>query len=768
MEQDTDDSNVGTWDLEPDEDAQGTAMTPMHEEFQSDERTGIAQSPTTAPASDESVQFAKIPTPTAFTPHEAPQPSRLPPKNAPRPSNPGSLPPAVMPPRSAMIGTPAPPGVAPALPPMRPPSGTAPVLGNQAFSPQGPPVVVTGGPPPPRPAELQTTSPMLAPLKVATPSTAAPPPKPSVPPSVQQAPQPPTAQAPSMFASTPPPSVPPPPHAMSSFGAGSASGPLSGVAPPNANPPQPSTLMGFQPVPGPQGPPTGPSFAPPASGYTPSPGPVQGAGNPFHVVRSRAYSFTLDARGLPVELGSGRFAKAYLGEERWLESKTDFRREIVIKILQKGVSDEDHMRFQMEKELLERVQGHPNVVELLASGEGDDSFLPPSIRDKVEPEFMILERLEMSLEERLKGSRSKGQKDDLLAANMTERVFRVLDYVIPIASAIEYAHLVRNICHRDLKPANVLVKLPDPNLRGSALQVRLADFNVAKLNDEEVNFGMTQMRTAVPGTLFFQSPEQETNIIELLVNVQQGSPEVEYFEDFYIQIAKNDSFSLFNRGEQYAVVYADRARKRLVLAKPYRDVTETNVRARIQKAVGRPADIYSLGAMLYYLISGAYANPKTLYDAFHKFVEYEKADENNTIESYLQHEYGVIQSLRTPRQDGTEVAPADRFFSYKHYLDGNGDLIDGNIMLVIAKCMIRNKPDSYCQPHDLETRGISDLVQDLIGLYSVYGMHASARPTNLVARGNVRRNLLKMRLDRVGEGFRRILHAVRRLFSRSR
>jgi hypothetical protein len=114
------------------------------------------------------------------------------------------------------------------------------------------------------------------------------------------------------------------------------------------------------------------------------------------------------------------------------------------------------------------------------------------------------------------------------------------------------------------------------------------------------------------------------------------------------------------------------------------------------------------------------------------------------------------------------VAPADRFFSYKHYLDGNGDLIDGNVMLIIAKCMIRNKPDSYCQPHDLETRGISDLVADLIGLYSTYGMHAAARPTNLVARGNVKRNLLKMRLDRVGERFHRLWLAVRRLFSRSK
>jgi serine/threonine protein kinase len=489
-----------------------------------------------------------------------------------------------------------------------------------------------------------------------------------------------------------------------------------------------------------------------------------------HVVRSRAYSFVIDARGNPIELGSGRFAKAYLGEERWLESKTDFRREVVIKVLQRGVSDDDRLRFQIEKELLERVQGHPTIITLYASGESEDpSFIPASIREKVENDFMILERMHLSLEERLKGSRTKGKREDLLACDVHERIFRVLDYMIPIASAIEYAHLNRSISHRDIKPANILLRLPDESLRGSTLEVRVADFNVAKLADDDVTFEMTRLQS-VPGTLFFQSPEQETNIIELLVNTQQNSTEVEYFEDFYIQIEKNDAFSLFNRSAQYEIVYADRQRKRIVLSRPYIEAGEQNVRARVQKSVGRPADIYSLGALFYYLASGAYGNPKSLYDALHKFIEYEGTDAKNTIEDYLAHEYSVIDSMRAPKAgtEGVEVAPADRFFSYKQYLDGNGELIDPRVMKIIAKCMIRNKPDSYCQAHDIETRGISDLVADLIELYSIYGFHPAARPAQLARSRGAGARPRWRGLGRVSLGIGRLWATVRRLFQRRR
>src|SRR6188508_630508 len=455
-----------------------------------------------------------------------------------------------------------------------------------------------------------------------------------------------------------------------------------------------------------------------------------------YVSRSRVYAFVVDETGNPIELGSGRFAKAYLGEERWVESKTTLRRPVALKCLQRGVTGEDQMRFQMEKEILERVQGHPNIVELLGSGEGDSAgFIPPAIRDRVENDFMILELLDMSLEERLKGARQKRRRDDLLAVPLRERIFRVLEYIVPVATAVEFAHLVRDTCHRDIKPANILVKLPDPNLRGSQMKIKLADFNVGKVADPDLDVSMTRFQ-AVPGTLYFQSPEQETNTFELLVNVTQGSPEVEFFEDFYIDIYENDNFSLFNRNEMYAIAAADRTRKKILLNRPFAEPSEINVRGRVVKSVGRPADIYSLGAVFYYLISGAYANPKNLFDAFRKFVEYEKRDENNSIAAYIEHEYRTIQNMRAPKADGgqgaPELAPEDRFFSYKHYLDGNGELIDPMIMMIIAKAMIRNKPDSYCLSYDLRTTGISAMVHDLLSLYIQYGIDPSAR----IAYGN--------------------------------
>ena len=412
----------------------------------------------------------------------------------------------------------------------------------------------------------------------------------------------------------------------------------------------------------------------------------------FHVVRSRAYSFVLDQRGLPIESARAGSRRRSSARSAGSSRRPTSAAQVVIKILQKGVSDEDHLRFQMEKELLERVQGHPNIVTLFASGEGEDpEFVPAPIREQVESEFVILERMEMSLEERLKGSRGKAKKEDLLALDMRERVFRVLDYIIPVASA----RRVRPPRPERVPPRHQAGEHPHPasptrTCAARSLEVRLADFNVAKLHDTEIDFGDdARERSSVPGTQFFQSPEQETNVLELLVNTQQGSPEVEFFEDFYIHIAKNDTFSLFNR-ERVVPDPLRGPREEAPRSRPALPRHERDQRAREGAEERRPPGGHLLARrpLLLFRSPARSGTRRRSTTPSTRSSSTSGPTRSNTIEAYLEHEYAVIRQLAAPKPtegEGVEVAPANRFFSYKHYLDGNGDLIDPFVMKIIAQ-----------------------------------------------------------------------------------
>jgi len=78
----------------------------------------------------------------------------------------------------------------------------------------------------------------------------------------------------------------------------------------------------------------------------------------------------------------------------------------------------------------------------------------------------------MSLEERLKGARQKRRRDDLLAVPLREAHLpraRVIIRSRPRSSSLTSCatRVTANI-----KPANILVKLPDPNLRGAQMKTQ--------------------------------------------------------------------------------------------------------------------------------------------------------------------------------------------------------------------------------------------------------------------------------------------------------
>ena len=321
------------------------------------------------------------------------------------------------------------------------------------------------------------------------------------------------------------------------------------------------------------------------------------------------------------------------------------------------------MRFQMEKEILERVQGHPNIVELLALGRvaRTPSFIPPAMRDRVENDFMILELLDMSLEERLKGTRNRGARDDLLA--------------LPTArAAVPRARLPGAGGHARSStptwcatPATATSSRPTSwsscptrNLRGShaAGEAGRLQHRQGRATPRSTS-SMTPLPGASPARSTSRAPSRRPTPSSCWSTSQQGSHEVEYFEDFYIDICENDTFSLFNRPEHYPIVGADRARKRLILATPFAEPSETNVRAKMIKAsAGRRTSIRWARCSTTW--SAAPTRTRSRCTTRSASSSSTSARTRTTpIAAYIEHEYSIIQNLRAPKNDG-RTSPRSR------------------------------------------------------------------------------------------------------------
>ena len=175
----------------------------------------------------------------------------------------------------------------------------------------------------------------------------------------------------------------------------------------------------------------------------------------------------------------------------------------------------------------------------------------------------------MSLEERLKGARQKRRRDDLLAVPLRERIFRVLEYMIPVATRGR----VRAPRARHLPPRHQAGEHPRQAARSEP--ARLADEGQARRLQRRQGRrrGPRRLDDAVPGACPARStsraPSRRRTRSSCSSTCTQGSPEVEFFEDFYIDIYENDTFSLFNRNELYSIAAADRARKKILLDRPF-------------------------------------------------------------------------------------------------------------------------------------------------------------------------------------------------------
>ena len=152
------------------------------------------------------------------------------------------------------------------------------------------------------------------------------------------------------------------------------------------------------------------------------------------------------------EIGQGGMGTVYLA------ARADgyFEKQVAIKLLKRGVANEEVLRrFRSEREVLARLD-HPNIARLIDAGTTEDG-LPYFVMEYIDgiPITRFLD---------------EKQEHEGLAAR--------LNLFLKISAAVEAAHR-NSVIHRDLKPNNILVSREG--------EPKLVDFGIAKVVGNNAN-----------------------------------------------------------------------------------------------------------------------------------------------------------------------------------------------------------------------------------------------------------------------------------------
>lgn len=197
-------------------------------------------------------------------------------------------------------------------------------------------------------------------------------------------------------------------------------------------------------------------------------------------------------RGPPV--GQGGYASVYAA------TQISTGRQVAIKVLHEGLSEEARTRFQQEGVLLSQFN-HPNIVRVLGQGE-EPWFGPhdPAVAAALNSQpwfrefsrcgprrcFLALEWIEgHTLEQVYQGERPRPD------------VRTLADWFAQAATGLSVVHAA-GLIHRDLKPGNLMAT--------DQGQVVLMDFGIARAQDELHTLHTTPGRAL--GTPAYMSPEQ--------------------------------------------------------------------------------------------------------------------------------------------------------------------------------------------------------------------------------------------------------------------
>jgi serine/threonine protein kinase len=171
-------------------------------------------------------------------------------------------------------------------------------------------------------------------------------------------------------------------------------------------------------------------------------------------------------------LGKGGMAIVYLGVQRSLN------RQVAIKVLNSNYASNRAFvqRFDQEAGALASLN-HPNIVNIIDKGHEGRHY------------YFVMEHVEGRTLEQLIGS--------------TELSYRHYAHIVgEISRALTYVHS-RKVIHRDIKPSNIMVT-PE-------WQVKVGDFGIAHIVEDEAEGSQTPKKRATIGTAFYMAPEQATH-----------------------------------------------------------------------------------------------------------------------------------------------------------------------------------------------------------------------------------------------------------------
>ena len=182
-------------------------------------------------------------------------------------------------------------------------------------------------------------------------------------------------------------------------------------------------------------------------------------------------------------LGRGGMGIVYEAEQR------SPRRRVALKVVRgEAALDDNHlMLFRREVEVLARLE-HPMIARIYDSGrtpEGRHFFAMELVRGRTLDAAM---RRDAPIDE--------------------PELRRRLALLADVADAVHYAHQ-RGVIHRDLKPSNLVVtEAAGTGSAAGAPAVKILDFGVARITDEDVRSTRVTEIGVVRGTLSYMSPEQ--------------------------------------------------------------------------------------------------------------------------------------------------------------------------------------------------------------------------------------------------------------------